>query len=82
MFHEFKRNLYITLAKYLEQEGLSVLYGTAQAKPLQHVNVALVFLPVSMLYGTAQAITTCQCSPGIFAGVNVLYGTSQATTRF
>ena len=24
-FHEFKRNLYITLAKYLEQEGLADL---------------------------------------------------------
>ena len=25
VFHEFKRNLYITLAKYLEQEGIAVL---------------------------------------------------------
>ena len=31
VFHEFKCNLYITLAKYLEQEGITVLYGTAQA---------------------------------------------------
>ena len=23
VFHEFKRNLYITLAKYLEQEGIA-----------------------------------------------------------
>ena len=25
VFHEFKRNLYITLAKYLEQEGIADL---------------------------------------------------------
>ena len=25
VFHEFKRNLYITLAKYLEQEGVANL---------------------------------------------------------
>ena len=25
VFHEFKRNLYITLAKYLEQEGIANL---------------------------------------------------------
>ena len=25
MFHEFKRNLYITLAKYLEREGIADL---------------------------------------------------------
>ena len=24
VFHEFKRNLYITLAKYLEQEGIAI----------------------------------------------------------
>ena len=26
VFHEFKRNLYITLAKYLEQEGIDAEY--------------------------------------------------------
>ena len=26
VFHEFKRNLYITLAKYLEQEGIYIIY--------------------------------------------------------
>ena len=26
VFHEFKRNLYITLAKYLEQEGIAIIY--------------------------------------------------------
>ena len=26
VFHEFRRNLYITLAKYLEQEGIADLF--------------------------------------------------------
>ena len=30
VFHEFKRNLYITLAKYLEQEGIADLLSFFQ----------------------------------------------------
>ena len=26
VFHEFKRNLYIALAKYLEQEGIAIIF--------------------------------------------------------
>ena len=26
VFHEFKRNFYITLAKYLEQEGIAIYF--------------------------------------------------------
>ena len=32
VFHEFKRNLYITLAKYLEQEGIANLLFKNLAK--------------------------------------------------
>ena len=28
VFHEFKRNLYITLAKYLKQEGIAIFFPT------------------------------------------------------
>ena len=41
LFHEFKRNLYITLAKYLEQEGTTYFF--------QFVYIYIVFLSSELI---------------------------------